>query len=67
MSKTANDPKSSLETGLAVADDHTPPPEEADTKIVDWDGPDDPANPLNWPSRKRWAHIIMVSLLGLVR
>ncbi|ETW87033.1 major facilitator superfamily [Heterobasidion irregulare TC 32-1] len=22
--------------------------------IVDWDGPDDPENPKNWPSRRKW-------------
>jgi hypothetical protein len=38
----------------------------ADTNIVDWDGPDDAANPVNWPSRKRWAHVIIVSILALV-
>jgi hypothetical protein len=34
--------------------------------VVYWDRPDDEANPINWPSRKRWAHIIMVALLGLI-
>ncbi|TVY47732.1 Efflux pump [Lachnellula occidentalis] len=38
------------------------PPEHAeDTHIVDWDGPDDPENPVNWPSLKRWTHIMLVS------
>ncbi|KAI8933003.1 hypothetical protein NX059_009652 [Plenodomus lindquistii] len=34
--------------------------------LVDWEGPDDEANPINWPSRKRWAHIIIVAILGLI-
>ncbi|KAL8790924.1 MAG: hypothetical protein Q9213_000349 [Squamulea squamosa] len=34
--------------------------------VVDWDGPDDAANPINWTSYKRWAHIIIVAILGLV-
>ncbi|KAI1193011.1 fluconazole resistance protein 1 [Nemania serpens] len=34
--------------------------------VVDWDGPDDPANPHNWPGSKRWSHIAVVSLLALV-
>lgn len=38
----------------------------ADPNVVDWDGPDDALNPLNWPSRKRWAHVVMVALLALV-
>lgn len=37
-----------------------------DDNIVDWDGPNDAANPINWPSRKRWAHIILVAILGLI-
>ena len=40
--------------------------EDATTNVVDWDGPDDAANPVNWPSRKRWAHIITVAILGLI-
>lgn len=34
--------------------------------LIDWEGPDDEANPCNWPSRKRWAHIIIVAILGLI-
>ncbi|KAK7737041.1 hypothetical protein SLS53_006798 [Cytospora paraplurivora] len=34
--------------------------------IIDWDGPQDVANPQNWAYRKKWAHVIMVSLFALV-
>jgi hypothetical protein len=37
-----------------------------DRFIVDWDGPDDVGNPLNWPPGKRWAHIILIAILGLI-
>jgi hypothetical protein len=37
-----------------------------DANIVDWDGPQDPNNPRNWPKGKKWAHIVMVSLFALV-
>lgn len=37
-----------------------------DANIVDWDGENDAANPLNWPNGRRWAHAIMVSILALV-
>ncbi|KAI3336644.1 fluconazole resistance protein 1 [Xylariaceae sp. AK1471] len=37
-----------------------------DPNVVDWDGPNDPSNPLNWPARMRWIHIIVASLLALV-
>ncbi|KAK4233443.1 major facilitator superfamily domain-containing protein [Achaetomium macrosporum] len=33
---------------------------------VDWDGPDDVANPVNWPAYKRWANIVTISILGLI-
>lgn len=39
---------------------------EERTNMVDWDGPQDGANPQNWPNRKKWAHVIMVSLFALV-
>ncbi|KAI2786871.1 Efflux pump vrtL [Penicillium oxalicum] len=31
-------------------------------KLVTWDGPDDPENPKNWPTRKKWAATLTVSL-----
>ncbi|KAI2621772.1 MFS general substrate transporter [Hypoxylon sp. NC1633] len=39
--------------------------QDLDSNVVDWDGPNDPANPLNWPSLKRWLHITYVSLFVL--
>ncbi|KAK7753328.1 hypothetical protein SLS62_004618 [Diatrype stigma] len=33
--------------------------------IVDWDGPSDPNNPLNWPPRKRFGHIVIVAMLSM--
>ncbi|KAL2047714.1 hypothetical protein N7G274_000756 [Stereocaulon virgatum] len=33
--------------------------------IVDWDGLNDAANPVNWSSYKTWAHINTVAILGL--
>ncbi|KAI1749727.1 major facilitator superfamily domain-containing protein [Xylaria castorea] len=37
-----------------------------DDNIVDWDGPDDPENPLRWSKAKKNAHIIIVSMFALV-
>ncbi|KAI9659910.1 MAG: hypothetical protein M1821_001262 [Bathelium mastoideum] len=31
--------------------------------IIDWDGPDDPKNPMNWPMSLRWLQIAIISLL----
>jgi len=52
-----------LESGLGSVGK---PELEAESLVVDWDGPDDVANPINWPSHSRWAQIIMISVLGLV-
>lgn len=38
----------------------------SDPNLVDWDGPDDPANPLNWSSGIRMAHIAFASLSCLM-
>jgi hypothetical protein len=37
--------------------------EQDDPNIVFWDGPDDPENPMNWPSSRKWAAISMVSVV----
>ena len=37
-----------------------------DPNIVDWDGPDDPENPLNWSAGKKWANIAVLSALTLL-
>jgi hypothetical protein len=37
-----------------------------DPNIVDWDGPDDPENPMNWPTSKKIANIGLVSLITLL-
>ena len=57
MAQTSND---GLEAALPDKD------EDPTATLVDWDGPDDAANPVNWPSHKRWTHILTVALLGLI-
>ncbi|OQD73704.1 hypothetical protein PENDEC_c014G02379 [Penicillium decumbens] len=37
-----------------------------DSKLVDWDGPDDPENPKNWPNKKKWAATVTVSLFTFI-
>jgi hypothetical protein len=39
---------------------------ERDPDIVDWDGPDDPENPLNWPARRKWTLIFILAMVTLV-
>ena len=44
-----------------------PAPEpERDPDIVDWDGPDDPENPLNWPASRKWGLIAILGAVTLV-
>lgn len=46
--------------GAATAQDNNA---VRDPNVVDWDGPDDPANPLNWPAKKKWS---IIAALGAV-
>lgn len=36
---------------------------EHNPNIVDFDGPDDPENPLNWSYKKKWGMIVLVSAI----
>jgi multidrug resistance protein len=60
-------PESNLEKGLAAI---VPIEEKASTAVdsgisdpdlVDWNSPDDPAKALNWPSKKKWGNIAVIS------
>ncbi|ORY59721.1 polyamine transporter 3 [Pseudomassariella vexata] len=42
------------------------PASETDPNIVDWEGPDDPENPKNWPDSRKWTNIAVLSTLTLV-
>ncbi|KAJ5784060.1 uncharacterized protein N7518_009737 [Penicillium psychrosexuale] len=50
-------PPSLLEAGLEKKDD---------SMVVDWDGPEDRENPRNWSPLKRWAHVVIISILALI-
>lgn len=43
-----------------------PSPSEDTDALINWDGPDDPENPMNWPKRKRYMQIIMIALYTLI-
>ncbi|PSN74061.1 MFS general substrate transporter [Corynespora cassiicola Philippines] len=36
-------------------------PQDQGNNIVDWDGPDDPENPRNWPARKKFVFVLVTS------
>lgn len=42
------------------------PAVEVDPNIVNWDGPDDKMNPLNWPKSIRFGHVVLVSGITLI-
>lgn len=54
-----------LEAGHRSEDSDKQEPEtnkqEVDTNIVDWDGPDDPKKPMNWPEKLKWANVAVIS------
>jgi hypothetical protein len=41
------------------------PSKHASPADLDWDGPDDPENPHNWPIRKKVMHIIAPAVISL--
>ena len=43
-----------------------PAAEAVDPNIVSWDGPDDPANPLNWSEKLKWSNIAVISSITLL-
>jgi len=58
-----------LETGDEAGDDKKAEElkrketKEKDPNLIEWDGPDDPENPMNWPTAKKW---IVTVTLGLM-
>ena len=34
---------------------------EADSNIIDWEGPDDPKNPINWSEKLKWANVAVIA------
>lgn len=53
-----SDPANDMEKGIPAGDDAS----IADPNLVDWDGPDDPANPRNWSKAFKMANVLLVSL-----
>ncbi|KAH6884115.1 major facilitator superfamily domain-containing protein [Thelonectria olida] len=40
--------------------------QNSDPNAVGWDGPDDPKNPMNWSSARKWSNIGALSLMTLL-
>ncbi|OGE54732.1 hypothetical protein PENARI_c005G00818 [Penicillium arizonense] len=60
MSSTASS------TNIAPSQLEAGPEKKDDSMIVDWEGPDDSENPRNWSPRKRWGHVVIISILALI-
>ena len=39
---------------------------EVDPNIVDWDGPDDPQNPINWSEKLKWANVAVIASITFI-
>ena len=37
-----------------------------DEHVIDFDGPKDPHNPLNWSALYKWSIVILISVMSLV-
>ncbi|QKX62008.1 uncharacterized protein TRUGW13939_09164 [Talaromyces rugulosus] len=48
---------------LGAAGSNTP---QQDSKLVTWDGPNDPEKPKNWPSSRKWSVMLIVSLYTFI-
>lgn len=51
------------EGGDVAAHESEKPTEEKDSNLIEWNGPDDPENPMNWPRSKKW---IITVVLGFM-
>ena len=49
-----------VEKALPVTEEK---PASPPNNSVDWDEPDDPKNPMNWPMSLRWLQVAIVALL----
>lgn len=64
MEAMGDDGNTSKEDAEKAPDSNQEP--RADPNIVDWDGPDDPANPLNWSKPIRLRQVALISLITLI-
>lgn len=56
----------SLSTDMADSEKQIEQPTPQATQVTDWDGPDDPGNPHNWPMWSRLYHCVVPGLFGFV-
>jgi multidrug resistance protein len=59
-------PKGPKDPNVVCVNRHSPSPASANASQVTFDGPNDPYNPKNWTSRKRWAATYVMSAFTFV-
>jgi len=60
VDKETGPERASLDSEKGIAASAVPPDPN------DWNGPDDPQNPLNWPLRRKLWHVISPALMAFV-
>ncbi|KAH9862034.1 hypothetical protein IAQ61_010236 [Plenodomus lingam] len=50
-------------SSLTKAEENPEEEPERDPNIVDFDGPDDPEDPMNWSNTKKWGTVLLVSAI----
>lgn len=67
---TGLDKESDLEAGRRDSSAKEHAEEEAtphaDSNIVDWNGPDDPQNPINWAASRKWGIIAILASISFL-
>jgi hypothetical protein len=79
LEKGVSEPNSDFDTATIVPEAESQPvtrdgavagekgeEEDGDPNTVSWDGPDDPANPMNWTMRKKWGNVAVLSILTII-
>lgn len=73
LEKGVSEPNSDVDAATIVPESGSGAPagekreaEDQDPNVVTWDGPDDPANPMNWTMRKKWSNIAVLSVLTII-
>ncbi len=40
--------------------------EKPNLNEVNWDGDDDPLNPMNWKASKRWLNLLVIAMMAFI-
>lgn len=66
MNDTSRPSTAAAEKDLEKGDDAAPqqaPKKEKDPNLIEFDGPDDPENPMNWSVSKKWVTTVALGLM----